>query len=37
MWYLSKVTQRDLEQANILLREAMLADPDFAPPYTAAP
>ncbi len=33
MWYLSKVTQRDLEQANNLLREAMLADPDFAPPY----
>jgi adenylate cyclase len=33
MWYLSKVTQRDLEHANKLLREATIADPDFAPPY----
>jgi adenylate cyclase len=33
MWHMSKVTQRDLEQANKLLREAMRADTNFAPPY----
>jgi tetratricopeptide (TPR) repeat protein len=32
MWYLSKITQPDLERGHEMLRRSVTADPNFAPP-----